>query len=195
MGKSLKPLCVTTNNEHVYFVASAVRYNDQGDDEGETLCALVRSERQPVSLTNATWTLVSTFPAPVRLDSSPQCTVDRNGIFALRVQGTYPNMVRYTFDPTAPIHPNGRTFTSGNSSHGEWSNVELVLPSESNYYFMSKLYIRPEDVNGKAVETLVYHTLMEDEPYPYKTPPVFSSGQYNETWGFDYRTLSKYTLV
>lgn len=81
--------------------------------------------------------------------------VDRNGIFALRVLGTYSNMVRYTFDPTAPIHSNGRTSTSGHSTHGEWSNVELVLPGESNYCYMSKLYIRLEDVNGKAVETLL----------------------------------------
>ncbi|KAG0334899.1 hypothetical protein BG000_007950 [Podila horticola] len=70
MGKPLRPLCVATDQEYVYFVTTAVRYNNDGLDYGDILTALVRSERGPASLANTTWTLVSTFPAPMRQQHS-----------------------------------------------------------------------------------------------------------------------------
>ncbi|KAG0074085.1 hypothetical protein BGZ92_003533, partial [Podila epicladia] len=162
MGKPLKPLCVATNKEFIYFAANAVRHDSKGHDEGDPLCAMVRSERLP-SLKSTTWTLVSTLPSPW---STPHvylaCDVDRHGVFYLRLSAAGDSIDRHTFDPTTPIVSNGRTITPCNSTHGEWSRVTLErspVTEVHRYASLTRQYFRLEDDRtSKAVETLDHHT-------------------------------------
>lgn len=184
MGKPLRPLCVATNQEYVYFVTTAVRYNNDGLDYGDILTALVRSERRPASLANTTWTLVSTFPAPMRYYPQMECSVNSSGVFSLRYS-TSTDYTRCTFDPAAPII-SAQTYTKGNSTHGEWSDVTLAYPTDTTY--MTKRYIQPEDSDYRAVEMLVYNSPTSTALPPARVPS-FSAGLYNKAGEFNQSTV------
>lgn len=192
MGLPLKPLCIATNQEYVYFAAKAVRYTSAGV-EGDLLCAVVRSDRLPASLVSTNWTLVSTFPAPwIEQNPTLNCHVDRNGAFSFEFWKN-PTFARYTFDPTALIDPAGRTVTPANSTHGEWNNVLLVMPSEAKSAGMTR-NIQLEDANGTAVEMLVYNNALT-RVLPPRTLPYIYSGLYTKTGEYDRSTFSSAAVV
>ncbi|KAF9411380.1 hypothetical protein BGZ94_001369 [Podila epigama] len=83
MGKPLVPICFAANHEYIYAAAQAIRYNAENKEEGEKFLALIRSDRNPVSIPASNWTVVSTLSPFTESLWKGSCFLDKAGSFSL----------------------------------------------------------------------------------------------------------------
>lgn len=145
---------MAVNQDSMYIVIEGSQ--SLGGDDG--LLTLIKADHPTMDAGNITWTVVSTMPAKSIWSeydvfgeiSSATCSVDKNGVFTLRLKDG--SGLRY--DPMATKTPQYQTCSSDSNGLGEWRRAFLVTTLEGSYI---EQVIRPEIVGSDSGNSSLFN--------------------------------------
>ncbi|KAF9431566.1 hypothetical protein BGZ76_000142 [Entomortierella beljakovae] len=195
MGK-LVPFCFASEGRSIYAIAIASNYS-RGASEVKRL-VLVKTNPNPVSLAEISWSVISTVETSVLYDISNYkdqhyCIVDDLGVFTymdINVFMTPTNLGSGGVQYSPSLPPNN----ANNTGSGGWRNIDVTRP----YPWDKKTYISSffliKDAAGNNVIT---HAVVEDS-FRYRAINFGTlngtSLQAGPTWDFSLRDMGLTTI-